>query len=92
MPKGGRGQEKPGRTSPAILILAKSYSKARNKGILMSSQRPKGARTVERGGISQIIGLISPVDCIPQGILLVLTIKQKLHGFSVQLLINLCPQ
>jgi len=33
---------------PAILILAKSYSKARNKGRVMPSERPKRARAVER--------------------------------------------
>jgi alkyl sulfatase BDS1-like metallo-beta-lactamase superfamily hydrolase len=35
---------------PAILILAKSYSTARNRGMVMPSERAKRARAVERAG------------------------------------------
>jgi GH24 family phage-related lysozyme (muramidase) len=34
----------------AILILAKSYSTARNRGMVMPSERAKRARAVERAG------------------------------------------
>ena len=36
--------------APAILILTKSYSTARNRGMVMPSERPKRARAVERAG------------------------------------------
>jgi hypothetical protein len=34
----------------AILILTKSYSTARNRGMVMPSERDKRARAVERAG------------------------------------------
>jgi hypothetical protein len=39
-----------GHTTSAILILAKSYSTARNRGMVMPSERAKRARAVERAG------------------------------------------
>jgi hypothetical protein len=46
IPPGFKGD----RIASAILILAKSYSTARNRGMVMPSERAKRARAVERAG------------------------------------------
>jgi hypothetical protein len=37
-------------TNPAILILTKRYASSENAGIVMTSEKAKRARTVERAG------------------------------------------